>query len=296
MSMPRDYYQRARAKDHQRAAARQYAEFGRFTTYESAFDDIQPPADSDYGDVARRDGGRTGNSRIPTCVFVDWLNDLRRKAGNLAERFPPFQSRPRRGDKTAVLLLSHGLSGTSEEDRKMVHQLVECIGEPAIEELRRLQKSRDERIRQNANLELTRIGETSGPLPNGARKIASSPQNSDRHKSSKIPSPPPNRDLDVRQHASELKPQLVNQQTITYFRRLLLADDAGKRVEAIRQTQSFVRAAMEILVLLRRLRSDPNIEVRNTAASAVASIESANRQTKAETHHAAQQKRKHRPR
>jgi hypothetical protein len=136
--MPRDDHQRAKNRDHQKAANGQLAEYGHLTTYDSIYD--TPWESSASGTPVK---------------LKDWLNEIRSKAGKLAEKIPQFRMEPARGDRAAVPLISHALATASETDLVLLEQLVRRIGDPAVTELKRIcDRSSDSRMRSIARFVL----------------------------------------------------------------------------------------------------------------------------------------------
>ena len=128
--MPRDGYGNADAREHEGKARRELAEFGRLVNYTSAHDPV---------------------SRDEAVRLEDWLNEVRSKAGKLAERIPAFRGKPRRGETDAIPLIAHVLSNPSEIDLILLRELAKCIGPHAFAELRRIRDTAGSfRVRANA--------------------------------------------------------------------------------------------------------------------------------------------------
>lgn len=118
--MPSDDWKKDRDRQHQRTARREIAEFGYLRTYESL------------------DDGAFQLSNEPDA-FVGLLNELREKLPHQFKvQIPEFTTRSTDDNRNLILLIIRILQSGVDVNFTFLAVIVEQIGPPAIEELRRL--------------------------------------------------------------------------------------------------------------------------------------------------------------
>lgn len=256
--MPRDEYQRARERDHQKAANAQLAEFGQFTTYESVFDGLPQPTIWEDEPVKLK----------------DWLNELRRRAGKLGDKISHFRKTPSLGDRSAVLLIAYALSTSRGEEISLVTDLVRCVGQRAVEEVRRLCNSADPVIRKNALRVLSHNPRLGADVPPDGElqpvPVRHKRKSARGAKPTQIKVQPPRE----RWRGSRNEPRISRRlPTIPELAQFLSDDDPKVRLNAVQRLAELTSHAEHLLPKLRQMQSDSNSAVQNASVTVVREIE-----------------------
>lgn len=175
--MPPDDYQRARNRD---VTKRYYAElytYGRseFAKIGDDLHECEPGTGANGRSSAHQCNGRRHNKKVRRQAamprLVDWLNRKRdsvvKRQPQLAAKLPRFNVIPASANKAAVLLImTQVLPEIGRSEHRLMKELVERLGEPAMQQLRITQRGSDASAKRNAAAVLALIGSpTSGAVP-----------------------------------------------------------------------------------------------------------------------------------
>jgi hypothetical protein len=131
--MPKDYWLRARDRDHARRAKQEFAEFGHCRSYELLSDDFHPREKSTEEPKIAED------DRI-----ISWLNLLRREAEKKEIWVPAFTEPPSSGDSRIITLLPFALRNDAPENLQMLGNVVRRTGRIAVRSLSQFLAASDE--------------------------------------------------------------------------------------------------------------------------------------------------------
>lgn len=285
--MPRDGFQRARNRDIAKRAKLEIATYGR--RLENDLIESTPAHDlrAIHVQAIIEDKKRKRHKgRQRKIKLTDWLNKIRRKAGRLAAKIPEFRTAPARGDTSALMLFGYALSNLSLDECILMQNLVECVGEAGIDELKNLQTSTNKTIKKNA-VEVLRLVSTEAKSVNATDKKRRANDCAPTSTAAARVKTPPAKQVTKGGHTSKSTTvgAAANTQSsgmekgwnaaVNYWKKKLMTENTDDRVRAINWFSTHRAHALSALPLILPLTRHHNYRIRKAAVRAVSQIESA---------------------